>query len=102
MEAIKNLVDEIRKGGDSEELRKKLEENFSEFYNSKKDAVLSIPFDEKFLLRELRLSPELAELEQRAKAESCLRIVPLKMVRSPGLPRQNDLHQLSRSLSVQL
>lgn len=79
MEAIKNLVDEIRKGGDSDELRKKLEENFSEFYNSKKDAILSVPFDEKFVLKELRMSPELLELEQRAKAESHVRIIPLKM-----------------------
>jgi hypothetical protein len=100
MEAIKHLVDEIRKGADSDDLRKKLEENFSEFYNSKKDTVLSIPFDEKFLLKELKLSPELLEQEHRAKSECQAKIVPLKMVTSTGNPRQSVFEQLPGGVPV--
>lgn len=92
METIRNLVDEIRGGAEADDLHKKLEETFSEFYNSKKDTQLSMSLEEKFVLRELKLSPELLEQEQRAKTECQPKIVPLKMVGSSGNSRKNVVH----------
>lgn len=74
------MVEEIRQAGDTDDRRKKLEEGFSEFYNSKKDMSLSVPFDEAFVLQELRFNPN--EPEADSRLEAVPKIVLLKPVLS--------------------
>lgn len=64
---------------DIELFRKKLEELFSEFYNSKKNVVVSVSYDELFQLNPLNIQFSPPEPKKPPKAEP----VPYKILLLP-------------------
>ena len=54
---------------DTDAYRKKLEEAFSDFYNGKKNVVVSVGFDDKFILQPMNINLVTAEVKAKPPVE---------------------------------